>query len=318
MSDEQPTGRSQKSRSNKAFSADYLFSFPERLVRSMAAIVGGTSLVLTNTLFPNVLKESTTYKVLIGNLQKYTITRIAQVPMALEGLQDDFGSDYLRQKMAGNMLEAIGLLTIRFSPLWIFAIAGDAAGGSKVFLYRLVEHLKANDVISQDADPQNMVDLLEAVQAASYSSATTIDTPPLSREELSAVADELATDYVDIFTKSQSLLPRLESIQERMDNLASEERFSVEELSGMMAVDLAALVKKSANATVAAGKAGAELFGEQILASYIKTLDQIHDQGIADYLNETMLPFLGAAVHHLDPAKRTWTEDVLLGNKTAK
>ena len=318
MSDEQSTGKSPKSSSNQAFSSDYLFSFPERMVRSLAAIVGGTSLVVTNTLFPDVLKRSTTYKVLIGNVQKYTITRIAEVPMELEGLQDDFGGEYLRQKMAGNMLEAIGLLTIRFSPLWIFAIAGDAAGGSKVFLYRLVEHLKASDAIAQDADPQNMVDLLEAVQTASYTSATTIDTPPLSREELSAVAGELATNYGDIFTKSQPLLPRFESIQDSIERLASDESVSVEELSGMMAVDLAALVKKSADATVAAGKAGAELFGEQILASYIKTLDQIRDQGVTDYLNETMLPFLGAAVHHLDPAKRTWTEEVLLGKKTDK
>ena len=88
---------------------------------------------------------------------------------------------------------------MRFSPLWVFAIAGDAAGGSKVFLNRLVEHLKENEIIPQEAKATELVDVLEAIQVASSKSATSIDTPPLSRKKLTELADEMKGSYMRVF-----------------------------------------------------------------------------------------------------------------------
>lgn len=289
---------------------NYLLSLPERAVRSAAALVGGTSLLLTETLLPDVLKESTTYRITIGDLQKFLINRLAQVPPAEQALQERMSDLYLRKKVVGGTLEAIGLVTMRFSPVWVFAIAGDAAGGSKVFLHRLVDNLKENEVIDQESNPGNLVELLDAVQSVSYGSAKAIDTPPLTQEELAAVADDLTNSYGKMFSSGQPFLLQFESIWKRMERVAFERDLSFEQLGGLMATNAASLSKTS----LVLSLTSVELFGEKILDSYGRTLDEIGRQGISGYVSRSMLPFLETAVNHFNPENPTWTESIFLSN----
>jgi hypothetical protein len=287
---------------------DYLLSFPERLLRSAAAVVGGTSVLVTETLLPEVVKQSTTYQILFGDLQRFVVTRIAQVepPDIIE--LDPMSDDYVYHKMAGSVLEMIGLLTYRFSPVWAFAIAGDVAGGSRVYYERLVEHLKAHAVISRGSEPETIPALLDAIQTASNSSAKAIDRPPLSQSELAEVTAELSDDYGRMLSRGQKLLPRLEDIQSRMDQAAIREDVSLEELSGIMTLQAAKLGKTGINSAVAVGKTSGEIFSERILDSYIKTLDEINHYGLPNYLGRTLEPFLRSAVRHFSPEQPTWTE----------
>ena len=293
---------------------NYLLSLPERALRSAAALVGGTTLLLTETLLPDVLKETTTYRLTIGDMQRFLITRLAEMQPEEQAFQERMSDAYLRKKVVGSTLEAIGLLTMRFSPVWVFAIAGDAAGGSKVFLYRLTDNLKANDVIAQDASPESLAELLNAMQTASFASAAAIDTPPLSGDELVVVADDLTSDYGRIFSNSQSLLSRFDIIWSKMEQVALQEDISIEHLSGVMTTNAAALAKTG----LAFGKTGTELFGENILDSYAQTLDGISREGVGSYFSRNFLPFLQTAVAHLDPNKTTWTESTLLESKLAE
>ncbi|MGD8806230.1 MAG: hypothetical protein PVH65_10285 [Chloroflexota bacterium] len=291
----------------------YLVSLPERLLRSAAAVVGGTSLLLTETLFPDVVKESTTYRVMVGNLQRFMIERVAQVDYFPASKKEQVIDGYIGRKMAGNVLEMAGLMTMRFSPVWVFALAGDAAGGSKVFLDRLALNLKQHGVINPESHPQDLVDLLEAIQKASSSSATVVDTPPLSRQQLAELAGELGESYGQMFAGSRSLVSRLNVLQARMEQTAQEEGLSVEEVGGVMALDLASLGRAGLGASAAVGRTGAELFGEKILASYERTLDELNSQGAGAYLNRYLKPFMAAAAAHFDPKKSTWTQEHLLG-----
>jgi hypothetical protein len=288
---------------------DYLFSLPERLVRSAAAMVGGTSLLVTETLFPEVVKDSTTYRVIVGNLQRFMIDRVAQVEYFPASEEEQVIDGYIGRKLAGNVLEMAGLMTMRFSPVWVFALAGDAAAGSKVFLDRLSTNLKQHGVIDPESDPEDVVGLLDAIQKASSSSATVIDTPPLTREQLAELAGELSDGY--------GRMSRFNTIQARMEETAGEEGLSVEEVSGVMAIDVASLSKAGVGTTMAVGQTGAELFGEKILASYERTLDELNSQGASAYLNRYMKPFMDAALAHFDPNKSTWTQDMILGRPAA-
>lgn len=287
---------------------EYLLSFPERVLRSAAALVGGTSVVVTETLLPDFIKQSTTYQVLIGDLQRFVITRLAQIetPDIIE--LDPVSDDYVYHKMAGSVLEMIGLLTYRFSPVWAFAIAGDVAGGSRVYFDRLVQHLKANHVISQESEPESVPALLDAIQSASNTSAKAIDRPPLSQSELAEVTAELSDDYGRMLSRAQKVLPRLEDIQSRMDNLSRRESVSLEEISGIMTIQAAKLGKTGINSAVAVGKTSSELFGERILDSYLQTLDEISRYGLPNYLGRTLEPFLRSAAAHFNPEQPTWTE----------
>ena len=124
------------------------FSLPERLARALGSLIGGSSLLLTKTLIPTAVKNSNSYRFTFGMFQTFLIKNVAEL--------DDFQTDtelqehFLNRKLLGTSLEAAGLLTMHLSPVWVFAIASDAAKGGQVFLNRLVHHLKEHDVISQE------------------------------------------------------------------------------------------------------------------------------------------------------------------------
>ncbi len=300
----------------------YALSLPERSIRSLAAVAGGTTSLLTDTLFPEVLRGTTLYKVFVGDAQQFVIQKVAQVQQEGQARAEDSEADssYVQKKMIGGALETAGLFAMHFSPLWVFAIAGDAAAGTSVFLSRLVEQLKRNGVVADDAEIKALDDLLAATQEASRRSAAAIDTPPLSREDLSKLASEMRTSYGEMFSKTTDLLPRLETIWQRMEKLASRENVSLERLGGILTVDVASWGKKGIGSALAVGQTGTALFGEKILDSYARTLDAVGEEGVAGYVSHRMAPFLQAATAHFDPAQKTWTESLanrLLGGGKA-
>jgi hypothetical protein len=290
----------------------YMLSLPERTLRSMAAVAGGTTSLLTETLFPDSLRGTTLYKVFIGDAQKFIVEKVAQVQA--EGgpaIQDAGDNAYLQKKMVGGALETAGLFAMHFSPLWVFAIAGDAAAGSGVFLNRLVEQLKRNGVIPKHTEVHGLADLLVSIQDASRKSAGAVDTPPLSRQELANLADDMLTSYGRIFSRAGNLVPRIETLWEQMQEVASRENVSLEKLGGILTVDVASWGRKGVGSLLAFGQTGQELLGEQILDSYARTLDQVSEEGVSCYVSKRMKPFLHTAATHFDPERKTWTESFL-------
>jgi len=295
----------------------YLASLPERTIRSLAAMAGGTTSLLTETLFPDALRGTTIYRVLVGDMQRFVIEKVAQVSTGDDGSADkpaSTGADDPRfavRKVAGTALESAGLFAMHVSPLWVFAIASDAAAGGGVFLRRLVDQLKANGVIAPEADVAGLADLLEAVQQGAGKSTAVFDTPPMSREEIGKMADDMTAAYARMFDGAANLLPRIEDLWSRMERIASRDSISMEKLGGILTLDVTDWGRKGVGAVMAIGQTGGGLFGEKILDSYSRTLDEIGRQGVADYLSTRMGPFLEAAAGHFDPQRRTWTESLM-------
>lgn len=282
-----------------------MLSTSERLIRSTFTVAVGASTLLTETLLPESLRGTTTYKVTIGMFQRYIMEQIAEMKSEdAEAISEDFA----QRKMVGTALEAAGLLTIGFSPLWAFAIIGDTVGGSKIYLHRLVDRLKEDGVIAQETEVTELTDLFEAIQQATSRSATAVDMPPLSREEISKLSSELTTGYSQAFAKSTDLLPQLDSLWQRMVQTANRENISVEQLSGIMTVEAMNWGKKGTSLVRAAGRTGAELIDEQILDSYRQTLAAASEQGVEKYMMDHMRPFMQAARSHFDASRSTWIE----------
>jgi hypothetical protein len=291
----------------------YAASLPERTLRSLAALAGGTTSLLTDNLFPDAVRQSTIYAVSLGMMQKFVIEKVAgmadDVPQEGEQLEEA----YLQRKMAGTALEAAGLMTVGLSPMWVFAIASDAVGGSKVFLQRLVNRLKENDVIPAEAEITELVDALDAAQKASHQSARIVDTPPLSRADLVNVVEQLKGSYGKAFSDSARLLPELEETWGMMERLASRDQISIERLSGIMTVDALQWGKKGLKGAVSVGQTGFDLFNEEILASYKQTLSDASEQGLNRYIGEHFEPFWTSAKSHFDAEQLTWTERAIGG-----
>lgn len=305
----------------------YFLSLPERSTRSAAALIGGISFLLTDTLLPGTLRQTTFYRAFVGNIQRYIANRIGDVPLMDADLlslnNGEIGNDFLQRKMVGNTLEVAGLLAMRVSPIWVFALATDAVEGGAVFAERLTQHLRRNGVIQEDTSPNDLTELLGAMAQALRTTAAPIDTPPLSRKDLALMSYDLRNSYLNLAKKSGQLLPEFEDVWQRMVHLTQAENISLEQLNGIMTLDvlqnnLTTLGKTGVDITQAVSNTSIELFDETILESYRHTLDQITAQGAAPYVSQTLRPFLLAAASHFDPKRSTWTEKWLASSNKPK
>lgn len=289
--------------------ATYGVSLPERLVRSLSAGLGGMSKVVSDTLFPPVLRRSTSYRVFLGNFQRLLIEKIGRV----EGVyQKDapLAEEYVKRKLAGNAIEAVGILSVRLSPIWVFALASDAAGGGKVFLGKLVEELKREGVLAPESASgriDSVESLLGAVQQASDRTTKFFDTPPLSVQELRESSRAIVGGFEKVLSQGRDLVPDFEAVWKQMNEISLREGLPLGQVSGLLAVS----ASRSLKSLRAAGKVTAEILYAEVLRSYQQTLDQIQKEGYASYFARTTEPFVKATFQAFDPATMTLTEQWL-------
>ena len=281
-------------------------SIPERSARALSALVGGSTFLLSETLLPTAVRSTSSYRFTLGMFQAFLIRNVAGIDDAprTEELQERF----VQRKLLGTSLETAGLLTMHLSPVWVFAIASDAAKGGKIFLQRLVTALKENKVISPDAQPESLEQILQAIHDMGRQGATAIDTPPLSAAEITQLANELRASTSHLANNSAQLLPRFEALWNQITLVAKKERMSVEEILGILSVHAASVTQAGWGTVGAVGKTGYHFLDEIIIADYKKTLDGISEDGAWSYLRTNMGPFLENAQSHFDFGRETRTE----------
>ncbi len=71
----------------------YALSLPERIVRSLAAIAGGTTTLLTDILFPESMRQTTFYNVTLGMMQQFVIEHVAGMEGEIAEGQSKLGDD---------------------------------------------------------------------------------------------------------------------------------------------------------------------------------------------------------------------------------
>jgi len=284
----------------------YYLSFPERCLRAAASLIGGSLLIFLDTLLPRGLKGTTLYRILIGDGLRFLVERIAGIAPS-EGLPILPG-DYHRRKLAGSAIEGLGLLAVQFSPLWIFAIAGDVAAGGQSFLRKLVLQLKQQEVIGANEQIDDLTDLLEAFQTASRTTVGLIDTPPLTRKELEEMAKQMKLAYGRIFHDSRDLLPRFERIWRQMNEISASPHVSLTALSRFMSLEARAWVKRSRGWVKAVGTTGTEMFGVSVLEGYQRTLDELKGGGFNAYFRVRFIPYRQAAQVQFRAETLTWTQ----------
>lgn len=295
---------------NDLFNAfGYTLSLPERLVRSVAAALGGTTKLVTDIVIPEPLRKSSTYTAIMGNTQRFLIEKVAQVQgayasEAAEALPEDF----VPRKVAGNVVDAVGIFSLHLSPLWVFAIATDVASGSKEYLGRLTAELKANRVIPEDANIQKLDDLLDSMSQAGSESAKVFDAPPLDVKAVRELRDRITGGYTNVFKNAANLMPRIDDLWNQMEALAKRDGVAVDTIVGLMTIDLGKQAGRAIDAAFAVGAVTTDLLSEKILASYGQTIDQIQREGALTVLERSAKPFVDAIGAHLSGKTDTWTE----------
>ena len=281
-------------------------SIPERTARALSAVVGGGTLLLSQTLIPGAVKNSSSYHFTLGMFQSFLIQNVAG--MASVQTRTELKDKFVHRKLVGSSLEAAGLLTMHFSPVWVFAIASDAAKGGQVFVQRLVHHLKENGVIDPESNPQSIEQVLQSIHEVSRQGATAIDTPPLSVQEIQDMANELRLSAAGLAENSNTLLPKFENLWNQITLVAKKENLSVAQILGMLSVQAASISGAGLGTAGAVGKTGYSLVDEVILTEYRQTLQGISEEGAGNYLSNHMQPFLQNARSHFDFKKETTTQ----------
>ena len=175
----------------------YLVSVPERIIRAVAAALGGTIHETAELLLPRLVRKSRFYEATAKNLLRITVELVGGVEREAEAVTGEVEQSPRRlavRKTGGNVLELGSILAFGFSPLWLLAAAADITRGTRVYLDALVSELKAAGVLAKEAEFASVDDLLAALEGASGTTARLIDIPPLELEGLKRSLSDLRDD----------------------------------------------------------------------------------------------------------------------------
>ena len=269
----------------------FLVSLPERIVRTVAAALGGAVHESAQLILPRLVRRSRLYEATAKNLLRVVIELVGGVQAAPTTEATPPGELAVR-KGAGNVVELGSIAAFGFSPLWLLAGASDAAHGSRVYLDVLAAELKAAGVLAEDAAIGSIDDLLHVLEQEAGTSARLIDIPPLELAELRASLDELWTNAAALPTQEE-----LAAAFAALRRTAEAERRSLLEVS--VGVGLAFLTS--------ARKVG----GAHVVVPFREDWRPLSDEGFGDYARRVTAPYARAVASHLDPAQATHTEKLL-------
>ena len=275
----------------------YVVSLPERLVRTVAALVGGTVHESAQVLLPRLIRRSRLYEVSAKNLLRILVEGVGAVEGSSTAEANAPAAGELAvRKGAGNVVELGSILAFGFSPLWILAGASDVVHGSRVYLQTLVDELKAAGVVAEEADIGSVDELLGVLEGTSGRTARLIDLPPLELEELKTSLTELRGEAEELPTPEE-----LARVYRGLRLQAARENRSVLEVSS--GVGLAFLLSaKNVSRT-------------HLTAPYREDWQPLREEGFAAYATRVGRPYARAVAGHLDPDRETYTERYLTRNE---
>jgi hypothetical protein len=277
--------------------ARYVVSLPERIVRTAAAVVGGTVHETAQLLLPRLIRRSRLYEVSAKNLLRILVEGVGAVEGSSTADPKAAGASALAvRKGAGNVVELGSILAFGFSPLWLLAAASDVTHGSRVYLRELVEELKAAGVVAEEADIGSVDELLGVFEGTSGRTARLIDMPPLEVEELRTSLEELRSGATDL--PSQEELARV--YRGLRTQSAREDRSVLEVSSG---IGLAFLLSAR------------NVSRTHLVAPYREDWQPLRNEGFGAYATRVGRPYARAVTGHFHPEQETYSERFLTRNE---
>jgi hypothetical protein len=271
----------------------YWLSLPERAIRSVAAVLGGTAHETAALVLPRFVRRSRLYEATAKNLLRVLVEGVGAVegtPTSEAGAPP--ARELAKRKTAGNIVELGSIAAFGFSPLWLLAGASDVMRGSRVYLNALVRELKDAGVLAPDVEAGSVDDLLRALEGGTGTTARLIDVPPL---ELEGLRESLA----DLRGHAEALpsAGELAAVYAALRQTAQREQRSLLEVSS--GVGLAFLTSAK------------EVGREHVVEPYAEDWQPVRREGFAAYARRVGGPYHRAALAHFDAERPTYTERAL-------
>lgn len=270
----------------------FLVSVPERLLRSLAALAGGTVHETAQLVLPRLVRRSRLYEATAKNLLRVSIELVGGVA-APEGAADDEFEPNPRKlavrKTAGNAIELSSIAAFGFSPLWLLAAAADVTRGTRVYLDAFTRELGNEGVIEGDVRFGTVDDLLAALEGTSGRAARLIDIPPLEVEALRRTLADFRADASGLPAPAE-----LATLYDGLQATAARERRS--------------LLDVSTGIGLAFFNSARHVGRQHLLDPYSEDLEPLRDEGFGAYAARVSRPYGAAVVRHFDPSRTTLTE----------
>jgi aconitate hydratase len=280
----------------------FLVSLPERLVRAVAALVGGTVHETAELVLPRLVRRSRLYEATAKNLLRITVELVGGVARSPDTVAGEFERSPKKlavRKGAGNVVELGSIFAFGFSPLWLLAAAADVTRGTRVYLDALVLELKEAGVIAPHIELASVDELLAAFEGASGTTARLIDIPPLELTALKQSLQDLRDDASGLPDPAE-----LAAVYSALLRESDREGKSVLEVSVGMGLAFFNSARKVGR--------------QHVLDPYTEDLKPVRDEGFASYALRVGKPYAKAVATHFDPRRATLTErgiDRLGGSK---
>lgn len=272
--------------------ARYALSLPERLVRALTATVAGGVHETGQLVLPRFVRRSRLYEVTARNALRIAIELIGGVEGA--GTAGDApgtpGAGRLAmKKAAGNAVELGSIAAFGFSPLWLLAAASDLLNGSRVYLQALEDELAAAGYLPPGTHFDSVDQLLGALQGATGTTASTIDTPPIELSELRTSIAELRENVTSLPTPGE-----LAALFGGLVRMARAENRT--------------LLEVSSGVGLAFFTSARQVSHRHLIAPYREDWQPLRTEGFGAYAARVARPYRRAVTGHFEPGRRTWTE----------
>jgi hypothetical protein len=263
---------------------------------------------------PAGVRRSQLYQNLVDATLRFVIEQVGGV----EGVytaKDALPDNFLVRRTAGNVVEVLGIVAFRASPVWVLAALADVSGMGRQLIPEIADALKAQGLLEPDAQFVSVDQMLDGLEKTSSRLASVVNTPPLDvaglRAEWTAIREEARA-------LQPASLPSRESVSRVWTQLkeeAARQDRSVFETSSMMGVEAARAFPDgvrwlSASARVGATRTG-HVMAEALLDHYRQTLADIREVGYLSYATRQLSPYVRAAVGQFSPKRRTLTQRLI-------
>jgi hypothetical protein len=292
----------------------YLLSVPERLLRAAVGLGAGMAREVGQVALPEGVRRSQLYQNLVDTTLRFLIEQVGGVELLprVEGAVPD---DFLVRRTAGNVIEALGIVAFRASPVWVLAALADVCGMGRHLIPEISDSLKAQGLLEQDAQFTTVDELLDGLERTSSRIAATINTPPLDVAALRQEWEEIREAARSLQPSSLPSRDTIAGVWSQLKAESARQNRSVFETSSMMALSAARSVPDgvrwlSASALVGATRTG-QIFAAALLDHYKETLTEIREIGYVSYAGRQLRPYVVAAARQFSPARPSLTERLL-------
>jgi hypothetical protein len=292
----------------------YLFTLPERLVRSVVGVGAGVTREVGDLALPQSVRQSRLYQNLVDTTLRFLIEQVGEVEGVYES-SEKLADNFLARRTVGNAVEALGIVAFRASPVWVLAALADVCGLGRHLIPEIAAALKEQRLLDPDTDFSSVNQLLDGLERTAERVAETINTPPLDvpalREEWRAIREEARGLAPERLPTGESLI----GLWAELKSESARQNTSIFATSSMLALSAVRALPQGARWLGASAVAGAARTGQVLAASlleqYRATLREVQDVGYTAYATRQLRPYVRAAASQFRPQKSTLTERLL-------